>query len=42
VLRETGHLGAMTRPREFADLIRAFANGDAGARAASTSTDRVA
>ena len=42
VLRETGHLGAMTRPREFADLIRAFANGDTGARAASTSTDRVA
>jgi len=42
VLMETGHLGAMTRPREFADLIRAFAGGEARTRAASASTDRVA
>jgi len=29
-LRDTGHLGSMTRPREFAEMIRAFTN-DVGA-----------
>ena len=41
MLRDTGHLGTMTRPREFAELVRAFAF-DARPRAASASTDRVA
>ena len=41
MLRDTGHLGTMTRPREFAELVRAFAF-DGRARAASASTDRVA
>jgi len=37
VLRETGHLGSMTRPREFAELVRAFANEAGGARRSSSS-----
>jgi len=43
VLRETGHLGSMTRPREFAELVRAFANDAGGTRRPSSeSTDLVA
>src|SRR5439155_3218542 len=42
VLPATGHLGSMTRPREFAELIRAFAIDDRRARRSSASSDLVA
>jgi 3-oxoadipate enol-lactonase len=32
-LRDTGHLGSMTRPREFAAIVRAFVEGDRDAAA---------
>jgi len=32
-LRNTGHLGSMTRPREFAAIVRAFVEGDRHAAA---------
>jgi len=33
VLRQTGHLGSVTRPREFAALVRAFVEGRMNAAA---------
>jgi pimeloyl-ACP methyl ester carboxylesterase len=32
-LRDTGHIGSMTRPREFAAIVRAFVEGDRHAAA---------